>query len=226
MAIHSAAIASFERVSQSGARVSQPNHQTSAGVQGQDRGVQGEGVEKSSFEKRQEARNMMILEANYSVSLSSKDNPNATLFKRAIDAINKELEPTLGKNAAQNAYDSGIDFSPQATADRIVGFATSFFPLYQQNHQGEESILEQQLDDFLGLVGGGVDKGFGEAKDILTGLEVFNGEVEENANSTYDLIYEGFDKFKQSVLEANDPNYQSQSASQTTTDNLQVSSAS
>ena len=220
MAINSAAIASFERVSATSISTSQ--QQSSTKVSNED------GVEKTAYEKRQEQRNMMILEANYSVSLNSKDNPNSVLFQRAIDAINKELEPTLGKNAAQNAYDSGIDFSPEATAERIVGFATSFFPLYQQNHQGEETSLEQQLDDFIDLVGGGVDKGFGEAKDILTGLDVFNGEVEENANQTYDLIYEGFDKFKQSVLEANDPEYQaqvqSQQASQTTREQMNVSS--
>lgn len=195
MAINTAAIQSFQQVSQSSIDIRQQSTQTQ-----QANG--GEKVEKTEFEQRREQRNMMILEANYSVSLNSKDNPNSTLFKRAIDAINKELEPTLGKNAAQKAYDSGIDFSPEATAERIVSFATSFFPLYQQNHQGEDASLEQQLDDFISLVGGGVDKGFGEAKDILTGLDVFKGEVEENANKTYDLIYEGFDKFKQNILEA------------------------
>lgn len=224
MAINSAAIASFERVSQSSVNITQQQSQTTASNSANG----GEGVEKTAYEKRQEERNMMILEANYSVSLNSKDNPNSVLFQRAIDAINKELEPTLGKNAAQNAFDSGIDFSPEATAERIVSFATSFFPLFQQNHEGEGNSLESQLDDFINLVGGGVDKGFGEAKDILTGLDVFNGDVEENANQTYDLIYEGFDKFKQSVLEANDPEYQAQmqaqSQSQTQQDTLNVSS--
>jgi hypothetical protein len=193
MAISSVAVGAFEQVSQSSVDVNQRTSQANG----------GEEVEKSVFEQRRDERNKVILEANYSVSLSSKDNPNSTLFKRAIDAINKELEPTLGKNAAQKAYDSDMDFSPEATAERIVGFATAFFPLYQQNHQGEG--LEQQLDDFLDLVGGGAEKGFGEAKDILTGLDVFNGEVEENANATYDLIVSGFDKFKQNVLDAADP---------------------
>lgn len=192
MAINSVAIQSFERVSQSSVDINQRTAKANGGEQ----------VEKSVYEQRREERNTMILEANYSVSLQSKDNPSSTLFKRAIDAINKELEPTLGKNAVQKAFDSGIDFSPEATAERIVSFATSFFPLYQQNHQDEGNSLEQQLDDFIDLVGGGVDKGFGEAKDILTGLDVFNGEVEENANKTYDLIYEGFDTFKQNILEA------------------------
>lgn len=220
MAINSAAIASFERVSQTSVSTSQQQTRTTASNSASGEG----GVEKTSFEKRQEERNMMILEANYSVSLNSKDNPNSVLFQRAIDAINQELEPTLGKNAAQKAFDSGIDFSPEATAERIVSFATSFFPLYQQNHEGEDSNLEQQLDDFIDLVGGGVDTGFGEAKDILTGLDVFNGEVEENANQTYDLIYEGFSQFKQSVLEANDPEYQAQAQAQSSQATLNVNS--
>ena len=146
--------------------------------------------------------NTAILQAHYQVSLSAKDQPNALLFKTAIEAIDKHLAPELGENATQKAAEQGIDFSPQATADRIVGFATSLFGLYQEQHG--DKPLETQLNDFLDIVGGGVDKGFGEAKDILTGLKVFDGQVKENAEQTYELIFDGFDKFKESVLAANE----------------------
>ncbi|MFT5164305.1 MAG: hypothetical protein ACI9FJ_002906 [Alteromonadaceae bacterium] len=192
MAISSVAIASFEQVSQTRLNVNQQNSSEKA-----QQLVEGLGT----AQERKTQLNTSILESHYSVSLSSKNDPMSTLFKRAIEGINKELEPTLGKNAAQNSFAQGIDFSPEATAKRIVDFATSFFPLYQQQ-QGGDGSLEDQLDSFLNAVGGGVDKGFGEAKDILTGLNVFNGDIEENANSTYDLIYEGFAKFKESVLGA------------------------
>jgi hypothetical protein len=190
MAIPNVAIQSFERYSQTTLNTSQ----TTVEKKGED----GEVI--SAAQQRKTELNRTILQANYNVSIGAKDDSTAVLFKTAIDAINKELEPTLGKNAAQKAFDDGIDFSPQAVADRIVGFATSFFSLYQQQHADDP--LEDQLTNFLDVVGGGVDKGFGEAKDILTGLDVFNGEVEKNANQTYDLIFEGFSKFKDNVLEA------------------------
>lgn len=192
MALPNVAIQSFERVAQSRLNVSQ----------GQTQVEQSEKNALPSAQERKTALNISILQSNYSVSLSSKNDPAALLYKSALEAINAELEPTLGKNAAQKAFDEGIDFSPEATASRIVSFATSFFPLYQKQQQDDDQSLEQQLDSFLQLVGGGVDKGFGEAKDILTGLEVFNGEIEENATSTYDLIFEGFTRFKENILEA------------------------
>lgn len=198
MAINSVAIQSFESVSQT--RLSYKDHSTQA-----QRNEKAEGEQPLSASQQRKAElNASILQSNYSVSLSTQNNPSSLLFKSALEAINKELEPTLGKNAAQKAFDEGIDFSPEATAGRIVDFATSFFPLYQQQHSGNGESLEKQLDSFLNVVGGGVEQGFGEAKDILTGLKVFNGEIEENANATYDLIYEGFAKFKENVLGANE----------------------
>ncbi len=191
MAISSAAIASFEQISQT--RFSSSQTTTRQG-QGADK------VELTTVQERRDALNTTILQSQ--VSISSQNEPLSLMLKSALEGINKELEPTLGKNAAQKAFDEGIDFSPEATAARIVDFATSFFPLYQQQQQGNGDSLEQQLDSFLGVVGGGVDKGFGEAKDILSGLNVFNGDIEENANNTYDLIFEGFAKFKDNVMGA------------------------
>lgn len=190
MAINSAAISSFNQVAQL-----QVNSNPGSAKRAED------AEPLSNAQQRRSQTNTTILQAHLNVSIQSKNDPNALLYKNAIDAINKELEPVLGENAAQKAFESGIDFSPEAVAERIVGFATSFFPLYQDNHS--DKPLEKQLDDFIELVGGGVEKGFGEAKDILDGLGVFKDDVEENANKTYDLIFAGFDNFKNSVLEAN-----------------------
>jgi hypothetical protein len=191
MAISSVAISSFEQVSQ--------RSLSTTTVKSNEEGEKPQTLTESR-EERREVLNQSILQANYNSSLGNKNDASALMFKTALDAINKELEPTLGKNAAQKAFDEGTDFSPEATAERIVSFATAFFPLYQQNHK--EDSLEDQLTNFLDVVGGGAEKGFGEAKEILDGLGVFNGEIKENANKTRDLIFEGFDKFKESVLEA------------------------
>lgn len=196
MAINSVAIQSFEQVALN-------RTQTNPGAA--QRSENADPLAKAQdAQSAKSSQNSAILQAHYNISIKAGEESNTLMFKTAIDAINKELEPILGeKNAAEKAFDNSIDFSPEAVADRIVGFATSFFSLYQQQNQDKE--LETQLNDFLDIVGGGVDKGFGEAKDILDGLGVFEGEVEENANKTYDLIFSGFDKFKESVIEANKP---------------------
>jgi hypothetical protein len=195
MAISSVAIQSFERASQTSMAVEHRAEQADTKKAGHHQPL--------TFEERREATNTNIMEAHLKVSIGSKNEPNSLLFKTAIEAINKELEATHGKNITQKNADEGMDFSPEATAERIVGFATMFFSQYQQQHT--DKSLEDQLNSFIDIVGGGAEKGFGEAKDILSGLKVYNGEVKENAEKTHDLIFEGFEKFRQSVLEANKP---------------------
>lgn len=42
-----------------------------------------------------------------------------------------------------------------------------------------------------------MEKGFGEAKDILEGMRLFEGDIKDNANQTYDLIMKGLDALQQ-----------------------------
>ncbi|MGL4711023.1 MAG: DUF5610 domain-containing protein, partial [Shewanella sp.] len=76
---------------------------------------------------QQTSKNLMnqaILSAQQEVNIKSGDQSMMLLYRAAIESINKELAPTMGENAIQTAYDNGIDTSPEATADRIVSFAT------------------------------------------------------------------------------------------------------
>lgn len=128
-----------------------------------------------------------------------KERPQELLFRAAIDKLNEALETELGTQAIENAASSGMDFSPEAVADRIVGFATAFFGKYQENHDGEGQ--EEQLSGFSELIRGAIQQGFEEARDILEGLGVFSGEIKDNANRTYDLIQEKLDAFEQQKRE-------------------------
>lgn len=135
-----------------------------------------------------------LLEAHQEVNLSIKNEPQALLYKSALEAINEELKSELGDNAIQKGYESGLDVSPEATADRIVKFSTALFPLYQEQHP--ELSLTEQLNRFMEIIGGGIDQGFTEAKDILDGLGVLEGEIEENIEKTYNLVQEGLEAFR------------------------------
>lgn len=138
--------------------------------------------------------NQSILQASMDVSLSAGNQPMALLFKTAIEGVNKALEGQLGPNAIQHAYDDGLDVSPQATADRIVQMSTAFFDKYQASHP--DLSTEEALDSFTKLIGGGIDKGFKEARDILEGLNVLKeGDIASNIDATYDLVQKGLQAF-------------------------------
>ncbi|MDT3294746.1 DUF5610 domain-containing protein [Shewanella sp. SP2S2-6] len=146
--------------------------------------------------------NQAILSAQQDVNIKSGDQSMALLYRAAIESINKELAPTMGENAIQTAYDNGVDTSPEATADRIVSFATQFFSIHQQQNSGMS--LDEQLDSFMGIIGGAIDNGFKEAKDILSGLKVLQGDIADGVDKTYGLVQEGLQAFRDSFNKKTD----------------------
>ncbi len=147
----------------------------------------------------QAAFNRSILEAQQLVSLNAGNEPMALLLRSAIDAINEELAPTLGENAIERSQEQGLDVSPEATAERIVSLTTAMFSRYQDSHP--DDALAGQVDDFLGLIGGGIDQGFAEAREILDGLGVLEGDIAANIDRTYALVQEGLESFRQQFAE-------------------------
>lgn len=162
-----------------------------------------EKLDMSALKQSKQQQNIAILQASEKVALQSGNNSLGLLYKTALEGINKELEPIFGKNATQKIYDSGIDTSPEATAERIVGFATSLFTIYQKQKPSEDQ--EQQLNDFMEVIGKGINQGFDDAKAILSGLKVFEGEVEEGVGKTYELVMQGLQSFREKMLEAMKP---------------------
>jgi len=131
--------------------------------------------------------------ATKSVSLAAKQQPMDLLYKAAIDKINEQLEQRLGPKALESAYKAGIDVSPEATSQRIVNISLAFYSSFKENHKGEDEYAVRQ--SFIEILRSGVDKGFAEAREILDGLGVLEGEIAENINRTYDLVQQGYDNF-------------------------------
>jgi len=151
--------------------------------------------QSSPQQARKQAYNVAILQANQEVSLSIKNEPLALIYKTAIEAINEELSPELGENAIEKGYESGLDVSPEATSGRILSFSLGLFSLYQQQHP--ELNEQEQAEKFVGIIGGGIDTGFSEAREILDGLGVLKDEIAENIDKTYDLIQDGLIAFRE-----------------------------
>ncbi|MBD1391382.1 DUF5610 domain-containing protein [Neiella sp. HB171785] len=143
-------------------------------------------------------QNSAILQAQLEVSVQSGNQPMALLYRTAIDAINEQLAPEFGDNAAQQALDEGIDVSPEATAERIVAGSTKYFDAFLEVNtdlQGEEA-----LNEYMSIIQGAVDKGFEEARDILDSLAVLEGDIADNINLTYDFVQSGLQNFADSYL--------------------------
>lgn len=145
--------------------------------------------------------NNSILAAQEEVSIAAGDKSMALLYRAAIEAINEELAPTMGENAVQKNAEEGIDYSPEATADRIVSFATQFFSTHQQ--QNQSMGFDEQVNSFMVKIGDAIDQGFKEASDILSGLKVLEGDIADGVDQTYELIQQKLAQFAQDRLDAN-----------------------
>lgn len=154
---------------------------------------------KEMAAQSKQVNNAGILRAHEQVSLNSNNDSLSLLYKTALEGINAELEPVMGKQATKKIYDAGVDTSPDATADRIVSFATNFYSRYKEMNSADSG--DETLNNFLEAITGGVEKGFSDAKDILKGLKVYEGEVENDVDKTYDLVIKGLDNFREKMLE-------------------------
>ncbi len=151
---------------------------------------------QTAYQTSKQLMNQAILSAQEEVSLKSGDQSMALLYRAAIEAIDKELAPLMGPNSTQANYDNQVDYSPEATAGRIVSFATQFFSIHQQ--QNSNMSLDEQLDSFMSIIGGAIDNGFKEARDILSGLKVLQGDIADGVDKTYGLVQEGLQAFRDS----------------------------
>ncbi|WP_050464607.1 DUF5610 domain-containing protein [Herbaspirillum autotrophicum] len=135
--------------------------------------------------------NAAILQASLDVSLTSQNDPLSLLYKSAIENLNEALKSQMGDNAIQNSAKE--DNTPEATAGRIVSFISQAYEMYRgQNKDQDEATT---VDKFMSIIQGGVDQGFKEARGILSGLKVLNGDIASNIDKTYDLVQKGLADF-------------------------------
>lgn len=132
-----------------------------------------------------------IVESSLSVSIESGNQSLALLYRSAIDRLNEALAPELGENAIETA--ASQDNTPEATAARIVSLSTGLFDAYKAQHPGEDEAT--LLDQFVTLIRDGFEQGYGDARNILDGLKVLEGDVATGIERTHELVLKGFDDF-------------------------------
>lgn len=93
----------------------------------------------------------------------------------------------------EDVLSGAIDLSPEATSQRIIDFATSFFGSFQNNHVDEDG--NTQIDGFSQLIKDAVEEGFTQSRDLLEGIGEISGQVSDDINRTYTLVMQGLDDF-------------------------------
>jgi len=156
-------------------------------------------VEKISAAAQIKAEMNVSILQSAKVSIGVKDNSLTLLFNAAIDKINEQLAPELGADAIQKGYDEGLDISPEATAERIVNLSTLSYHAYKANHKNEDETVV--LDNYIALITKGIEQGFGEARGILKGLDVLEGDIASNIDKTFELVGQKLLTFKDKMSE-------------------------
>lgn len=154
-------------------------------------------VKESIAISQKKQLNAAIIESSLKFSNTVGDQPLSLTLKTALQGINEALQADGIESNVEDAYESGVDYSPEATAERIVAFSTQFLGSFREHNP--EMSEEESLSAFMDVISSGIDQGFDEAKEILGGLKVLEGEVSENIDTTYDLVQKGLQAFVDSL---------------------------
>ena len=105
-----------------------------------------------------------------SVLLSISKQVDTVYAQRVLDdslaeKFNSAFQEAGMDTTVESLLGGAMDFSPEATANRIVSMAVGFFGSFQANHP--EDAPGDQIDGFTELIKGAVEQGFSEARDIL-----------------------------------------------------------
>lgn len=97
------------------------------------------------------------------------------------------------KAALGLSENDSLDTSPEATANRIADFALNFYDKWREKHtDGTEEDARKQYASFIG---GAIQQGIGEARDILGALNAMNSDVSGNIDKTWEHIQARLNKF-------------------------------
>jgi len=158
-------------------------------------------AEGSIYANNKKQLNAAIIESSLKFNTTIGDQPLSLLLKTALEGINEALKETGVDNrvesSVEDSYQSGGDFSPEATAERIVAFSTQFLGAYQAQHP--EMAAEESLTTFVDIISGGIEQGFAEAKGILGDLKVLSGDISNNIDKTYQLVQTGLQSFAEAL---------------------------
>ncbi len=110
------------------------------------------------------------------------------LFEKAADK-----NPELAAAGPEAFFNTSTDVTPEATADRIVGFALGLRGIFSR--QNTELSQDEMMARFETEIRRGINEGFGHARGVLGNLDLLNPEVEDNVDATWQLVQQKLSDF-------------------------------
>ncbi|MCK5663238.1 MAG: DUF5610 domain-containing protein, partial [Thiotrichaceae bacterium] len=108
--------------------------------------------------------------------------------------LNREIADKLEQRFKEEGIElkglNADDFTPEKVSERILSFVSGHI-LGESDNEKQNELMAQARE--------GIEQGFSEARDILESLEVLNGQVKTDIDSTYDLIQQGLQHLEQQI---------------------------
>ncbi len=139
-----------------------------------------------------QAKSLLVDAVNVNIQVD-KGFANRVLSDSLNDKLNSMFKEAGMDTTVESLLQSGTDFSPQATANRIVEFATGFYGQYQSNNTDVDE--KEQLEGFSTMIKGAIEEGFAGAQEMLAGLGEIDSDVQAGIDETFDLTMKGMDDF-------------------------------
>jgi len=167
--------------------------------------------ERAEFAKQAEITTLenkrTLLQTMFGKGMEGDANALRIFYQEAATAIEAALKEELGDEdfSLQKLVDktSGIEgredyWSSENTSDRILAGATSYFESFKKQNPNlsEEEVVEK----YMNLITPALEKGMGEAIDILQGFGAFEGHVKETVETTQQLVFEKLEAFRDRLL--------------------------
>ena len=137
-----------------------------------------------------EAKSLLVDSVNVNIRID-EGFANQVLIDSLNGKLNAMFQEAGMETTVDSLLESGLNFSPEATANRIVELATGFFEQYQTNNQGTEE--GEQKEGFVEMIKGAVEEGFAAAQEMLEGLGKIDPDVQGEIDKTSDLVVNGID---------------------------------
>ena len=116
-----------------------------------------------------------------------RDGGLGFLQARLEEKLSERFAPVEGDSAP--SYESGApDLSPEAVADRIVGFALGLRGVFDR--QNADLSVEERQNEFEAQVRRGIADGFGHARRVLGDLDMLDDDVRATTDRTWQLVQE------------------------------------
>ena len=167
--------------------------------------------EKAEFAKQAEATTLAnkksLLQTMFAQGKEGDAKAMRIFYQEAASAIEGALKKELGDEdfSLQKLIDktSGIEgqedyWSSENTAERIMIGATSYFETFKK--QNPNLSEEELVEKYTNLIKPALEKGMGEAIEILKGFGAFEGHIKDTVEETQRLVFEKLDAFRDRIL--------------------------